>query len=551
MKNRFLYCLAVGILTWSVAPTIFAQDRFIIRNAQGNMTPHPEIRNAVLANDGQIYEEVDFPMLNGNFVAAFLTPEAAEALTQQRPDLRIEVDREIQPNAGVAGAWSPDRIDQRVGNDGVYLPPMLDFCENRPFIYVCDTGIMPGHSEFALAGPRINFAGAYVAAGLSAFRTATPWMDPYDHGTAVAGCAVGETTGVGNCPANIVSAVCYPDPGAFPAASFASYAADVIYWAINEHTLRGLDDDPFNDASVLIFASSTVTGPSAILDLAVQQAYLAGMTVVVSAGNQNFDVVNTSPAGATTVSRGDITLTVAASTALDARWAGSNFGGLVELYAPGEQVPCASSTGANACLLRNGTSFSAGYAGGAAARILNENPWATPADVASLLTDMSVTRFGPSGPFGGGALGVPALLFVHPLAVPCVPLPYTRWADECVKLEPELAGADVDCDYDCLPNSMEYFMALDPKTPVSVVDRPFVMGDGEDVIFHFRKADYVCNPDLWEVQFSTDLVTWTNVLKDSIGEDESAECLEVAKWMNATITPNGERIYVRLVLTGL
>ena len=376
------------------------------------------------------------------------------------------------------------------------------------------------------------------------YRSISAWDDPYDHGTGVASCAIGEKTGAGRCPANLVSAVCYPDPGTFPVPSFASFAADVIYWSLNEHNLRKLDGDPFNDASVLIFASSTATGPSAVLDLAIQRAFLGGMTVVVSAGNSNMDVLTTSPAGAVSGMHGDITLTVAASTAADLRWLNSNFGANVELFAPGENVLAASSTGVTVCHMVSGTSLSAGYVGGAAARILSRNPWATASEATGLLAG-SDPVFGPSGPFGIPPHDVPKLLYVHPSEIPCVPLGYTRWM--------RIHGVDGDCpdgDLDCdgLTNAIEHFMALDPTRPVKRADRPSVGAVGGELQMRFRKADYICGEVRYEVQTSSDLDTWETVPDDAIEivPDDGTACVVGATWLVAKVSADVARAYLRL-----
>ena len=546
--------LAGAWLLWAcITSTSLAQQRYMIEPADPSpaVAPHDQLVQDVLTAGGEIYVDVDFPASNGNLVGALLTLPQLQDLRQRRPDLIIVQDRLLEP-AGGGGpvAWSPDRIDQRVGLDTLYNPPMLEECgEYRPFIYVCDTGVLGAHSEFASAGSRVALAGSYIAGLLP--RTIPAWEDPWNHGTAVAACAIGELTGAGRCPANLVSAVCYPDPGALPGATFASYAADVIYWSLNEHRLRGFDDDPFNDASVLIFASSTTGGTSALLDLAIQRAYLGGMSVVVSAGNDNMDASTTSPAGAIDGLLGDITLTVAASTVADARWSLSNFGSRVELFAPGEGVLVASSLGPGVsnCHVVSGTSYSVGYAGGAAARLLAQNPWASPEEVKDVLTDPSGLTFGPSGAFGAGVNGVPRLLYVHPSEIECIPLEYGEW----MNLNGANSDSPVDGDEDCdgLPNGIEYAMALDPLEIVDPEDRPEFSSDGNSASLRFRRADYLCDKVVFEAQWSTDLINWTAVPESSIVVDDDAPCFAGGSWVVAPIPVGGDRLFARLRVSGL
>jgi hypothetical protein len=523
-----------------------AQDRFIIRARDVDAITNAELRMLAVAIDGEEpYQQIDRVTFGENLIARRLTPEQAATLQGNRPDLIIEPDRLVEPNAG-AGNWSPDRIDQRLGNDGVYSPTFLHACgAHRPFVYVCDTGVLSTHSEFVTPNGRVSFAGSYIPALLN--RTIPAFQDPYDHGTAVAACAVGQQTGSGRGPAAIVSAVCYPDPGVGAGGTFASFAADVIYWSLNEHLLRGLDADPYNDASVLVFASSTVNGPSAILDLAIERARLGGMMVVVSAGNNNMDAGTTSPAGAAGAG-GDITLTVAASTIGDARWVNSNYGPLVELFAPGDNVLCASSLGPNLCALRNGTSFSAGYVAGAAARILARNPWATPNEVSTILTDQTDPQFGPSGPFGAGVNGVPKLLYVNPNRVPNVGQDFPTWLVFHGINDPD---PQADSDGDSLSNTLEYFLGRDPNTSNPPSERPLAEMKGGQLLFKFRRANYLMPTVMFEVQFSHDCMDWTPAPPDSIVRNVNAPCTIEAAHLLAKIPGGGQATYVRLAILGL
>jgi len=59
----------------------------------------------------------------------------------------------------------------------------------------------------------------------------------------------------------------------------------------------------------------------------------SGVTTVVSAGNSNEDAANSSPASTPSV------ITVAASTIADAKAYFSNWGSVVDIWAPGTQCP--------------------------------------------------------------------------------------------------------------------------------------------------------------------------------------------------------------------
>ena len=60
---------------------------------------------------------------------------------------------------------------------------------------------------------------------------------------------------------------------------------------------------------------------------------VAGVTTVVAAGNVNADAENFSPA------RVDVAITVGASNITDAKATWSNYGAVVDIWAPGAQRP--------------------------------------------------------------------------------------------------------------------------------------------------------------------------------------------------------------------
>ena len=136
-----------------------------------------------------------------------------------------------------------------------------------------------------------------------------------------------------------------------------------------------------------------------------------GITVVVSAGNDNLSTCDESPA------RVPDAITVAASTSDDTRASFSNFGSCNDLFAPGVDIESASITADNASVKLGGTSMAAPHVAGAAALILQHLPTATPAEVWAAM-DADVT--------GAVIQGEPTddpdkLLHITPTAVPSVP----------------------------------------------------------------------------------------------------------------------------------
>jgi len=76
---------------------------------------------------------------------------------------------------------------------------------------------------------------------------------------------------------------------------------------------------------------SLSSGASSAVDSAITSLINSGVTTVVAAGNKNVDAGNTSPA------RVGAAITVAASTIADTKASYSNFGSVVDIWAPGTQ----------------------------------------------------------------------------------------------------------------------------------------------------------------------------------------------------------------------
>ena len=121
-----------------------------------------------------------------------------------------------------------------------------------------------------------------------------------------------------------------------------------------------------------------------------------------SAANTASDACNYSPASVPGA------LTVGAIGGMDRISSYSNFGGCVDLYAPGDQIYSANDTDDSAYILGSGTSQASAFAAGAAALYLEANPSATPAQVAQALTSSAT-----SGVISGLPSGANLLLRVN------------------------------------------------------------------------------------------------------------------------------------------
>jgi subtilisin family serine protease len=135
--------------------------------------------------------------------------------------------------------------------------------------------------------------------------------------------------------------------------------------------------------SVINMSLSTPT-TSKVLNDAVQAAIDNGIPVVAAAGNSNEDSVNTSPANQPNA------IAVAACNKNYQRWAYSNWGSTVDIFAPGQEVTVASATGTNASRISSGTSEAAPVVAGVVAYLLALEGPRTPAEIKTRLEELAI-----------------------------------------------------------------------------------------------------------------------------------------------------------------
>ncbi|MGW5613403.1 S8 family peptidase [Streptomyces sp. NPDC003877] len=254
-------------------------------------------------------------------------------------------------------SWGLDRIDQKsLPLNSSYTYP--DAAGEGVTAYVIDTGVRITHGDF---GGRASY-------GYDAVDNDNTAQDGHGHGTHVAGTVAGNAYGVAK-KAKVVGVRVLNNSGQ-------GTTAQVV---------AGIDWVARNAVKPAV-ANMSLGGPGdTAIDTAVRNAITSGVTFVVAAGNESTNASTRSPARVTEA------VTVGATTSSDAKAGYSNYGSVLDLFAPGSSITSAWSTGDSATNTISGTSMASPHVAGAAALHLAANPTATPAQVSAALTAAATT----------------------------------------------------------------------------------------------------------------------------------------------------------------
>ncbi|ESU51654.1 S8 family peptidase [Streptomyces filamentosus] len=254
-------------------------------------------------------------------------------------------------------SWGLDRIDQRsLPLDQRYTYP--DKAGEGVTAYVIDTGVRISHSDFG--GRAFN--------GYDAIDNDNVAQDGHGHGTHVAGTVAGTAYGVAK-KAKIVGVRVLNNQGS-------GTTAQVV---------AGIDWVTANAVKPAVANMSLGGGADSVLDAAVQRSINSGITYAVAAGNESTNANTKSPA------RVADAITVGSTTNTDARSSFSNYGAVVDIFAPGSSITSTWNTSDSATNTISGTSMASPHVAGAAALYLADNPGSTPAQVSAGLVAAATT----------------------------------------------------------------------------------------------------------------------------------------------------------------
>lgn len=326
---------------------------------------------------------------------------AAETLARDPRVRLVEEDSIVEVSQSQdSPPWGLDRIDQRA------LPLDQGFyygvgTAQAVTVHVIDTGIRPTHQEFA--GRAFIFAdyvdddgdGDPTDVGNDDSDPSVPdGQDCHGHGTHVAGTIAGVNTGVAKYAIiQAHRALGCNGSGSTSGiiAAIDAVTADVVRPAVVNMSLGG--------------------GASTALDDAVRRSIAEGVTYVLAAGNSNKDASTTSPA------RVAEAITVGSTTSADARSSFSNYGPVLDLFAPGSSIVSAAHTSDTGRTTMSGTSMATPHVAGVVAAFLARNPTATPDQVRTAI----VSNATPNVVTGAGT-GSPNLLVYSAFVVASDPV---------------------------------------------------------------------------------------------------------------------------------
>ncbi|KAI1775014.1 oryzin precursor [Hypoxylon cercidicola] len=246
------------------------------------------------------------------------------------PDVKVSIASLISQSVA---PWGLARISSRKPGASEYRYD--ESAGEGTYAYIIDTGIFVEHPEFE---GRANFGANFVEGSKDA--------DENGHGTHVAGITGSKTYGVAK-KANLVAVKVLNADGS----GAISQVIAGLQWAVDDMNSNSRVGKAVGNISLgaLRLLSSSVNSAAAA-------AVKAGLFLAVAAGNGNIDASLYSPASEPTV------CTVGATAADDSRAPFSNFGALVDVFAPGVDIISTWNNGSTGII--SGTSMATPFVTG-------------------------------------------------------------------------------------------------------------------------------------------------------------------------------------------
>ncbi|CCT67998.1 probable endopeptidase K [Fusarium fujikuroi IMI 58289] len=349
----------VKVQNANIEPELVVPDSYIIKYkpkvSSSSKKKHEEVIHKKAKSKGKegIVENIDLDGFKG-YVAEIPSSELREVIDSDlvdyiEQDTIVNVSAVAAPSSGpitkrglasqASAPWGLARISQVYSKKGVDARYNYDSTAGSgSTVYVLDSGIRTTHKEF---GGRALWGTNFVSG--------SPDTDELGHGTHVAGIVGGKTYGVAKgCRMYAVKVI---DKDGL---SSMSTTLQGLQWAVNHAKSRGITKKSIINASL--------GGPyTKIGNDAVKAATDLGITIVAAAGNDGSDAANYSPGSAPSA------ITVGAIDSSGYRTMWSNYGKVVDIFAPGSDILSAGHMSDSSSLYMSGTSMAAPHVAGLAA----------------------------------------------------------------------------------------------------------------------------------------------------------------------------------------
>jgi len=347
---------AEGKVLAAGSPTAVKDSYIVTLKKTAGLKAASSAGKSLISEYGGTVKKTFSTALNG--YSATLSAVEARRLAADPSVASVEQNQTVSIDATQTSApWGLDRIDQAaLPLSTTYTYP--DTAGAGVTAYVIDTGVRITHTQ-------ISGRASYGYDAVDGDSTA---QDGNGHGTHVATTIAGSTYGVAKA-AKIVGVRVLDNSGSGTTAG----------------VVAGIDWVTANHSGPSVANMSLGGSASTALDTAVANSIASGVTYGVAAGNSAANASSYSPARVATA------ITVGATTSTDAKASYSNYGSVLDIFAPGSSIVAGYNTSDTATATLSGTSMATPHVVGAAAVYLAGHTSATPAQVATALTGGATT----------------------------------------------------------------------------------------------------------------------------------------------------------------